>query len=135
MAIRIVGTPAVQRLAFANGMAVTITHFIGFEVFNLIEMVVRIGSLTTGRPGAGVAVLRMEVIVYVAAEAFRTMEPRARADEDAAGKPLRAVVAVGGALVGRCIIIAIGTYRRNSDIDCYLSLRFRCAYRETHCSN
>jgi hypothetical protein len=124
-----------KMLAFANGVAVPITHFVGFEVFNLIEMVVRIGPLTAGWPGAGIAVFRMEVVVYVAMETFGTMEPWACADKDAAGKPLWAVVAVGSALVGRGVIVAIGTYWRDSDIHGYLSLRFWCAYRETHCSN
>ena len=122
-------------LAFANGVAVSITHFIGFEVLDLIQMPVRIGSFTASWLGAAIAVLGMEAIVYMAAETFRTMEPRARANEDAAGKPLRAVVAVGSALIGRDIIIAIGTYRRDSDLDGYLPLRFRCAYRETESGN
>jgi hypothetical protein len=111
-----------EALAFADGVTVPVAHFIGFEVLNLIEMPVRIRTLTTGWPRAVIAVLRMEVIVYVAAETFRTMKPRTRADEDAAGKPLGAVVAVGSAVVGSDVIVTVGTYRRDSDLDGHLTL-------------
>ena len=45
---------------------------------------------------------------------IKTVEPRARADEDAAGKPLRAVVAVRRARVGVVIVVAVGAHRRRA---------------------
>src|SRR5580658_10441886 len=41
------------------------------------------------RRSAVVAVVRVERVVYIAAEVIRTMKPRAYADEDAAGEPFR----------------------------------------------
>jgi hypothetical protein len=122
-------------LAFAHCVAVSIAHFISFEVGNLIETLSRLGFFATGWLGAVIAVLGMEMVIYMAAEAFRTMKPRADSDEDAAGKPFRTVVAVGGAVVGRDVIVAVGTFRRDSDFDGYLSLGLGSRYCETDCGN
>jgi hypothetical protein len=121
-------------LAFADVTA-SVAHFVSFEVLNLIETPSRVGFLATGWPGAVIAVLGMEMVIYVAVEAGRTMKPRASADEDATGKPLWAVVAVGSAFVRRSVIVAVGTFRRNADIDLYLSLCFGSGYHETDCSD
>lgn len=112
-----------------------IAHFIAFEVLNPIEMLIGIGSFTPGWPGALIAMCGMEMVIYVAVEACRAVKPRAGANEDATGKPLRSVVAVGGAVVRRDGIVAVGTIRRNSDVDAYLSLCFGSGYREADCSN
>ena len=116
-------------------MTAAIAHFVAFEVLNLIEMLIGIGLLATGWPGAVIAVLWMEMVIHVAVEAGRAMKPWASTNEDATDKPLRAVIAVGGAIVGRDVIVAVGTYRLNADVDLYLSLRFGSRYRETDCSN
>ena len=93
--------PVERTLLFADDVTASVAHFVAFEVGNLIEMAVWVGSLTSGWHGAVIAVFGMEMVIYVTVEAFRTMKPWARADEDAAGKPLRAVVAVRGAIVRR----------------------------------
>jgi hypothetical protein len=121
-------------LLFAN-MTASIAHFVALEVFDLIEMLIRIGFLTTGWPWAVIAVFWMEVVIYVAVEALWAVKPGSHTDEDATRKPLRAVVAVGGAVVGRDVIVAIGTLRRNPDFDGYLSLGLGSGYRETDCRN
>jgi hypothetical protein len=46
--------------------------------------------------------------------AVKAMEPRPRADEHAANKPLRPVVAVRRTRVRVITIVAVGTYRRRS---------------------
>ena len=112
-----------------------IAHFVSFEVLNLIEMLIRVGFLTASWLGAVIAVLRMEMVIYVAVEACRAVKPRASADEDATGKPLGAVVAVGGAIVGRDVIVTVRTFRRDADVDLYLSLRFGSGYREADCGD
>ena len=116
-------------------MTASVAHFVAFEVLDFVEMLIRIGFLATGWPGAVIAVLRMEVVIYVAVEALRTVKPRARTNEDATGKPLRAVVAVGSAVVWRDVLVAVGTFRRNSDVDRYLRLGFGSGYRKTNCSD
>ena len=113
----------------------SIAHFVAFEVLNLIETLSRFSFLATSRLGAVISMLRMETVIYVAVEAGRAVKPRASADEDAATKPLRAVVAVGGALVGRGVIVTIGTFRRGSDFDAYLSLCFGSGSHEADSSN
>jgi hypothetical protein len=121
-------------LPFADVTA-SIPHFVAFEVFDLIEMLIRIGPLTTGWPGSVVAVLGMEVVIYVAMEACGTMKPGASANEEATGKPFWAVVAVRGAVVGRNVIVAVRAFGRDSDVDLYLSLYFGSRKREADGSN
>ena len=119
-------------LLFADVTA-SVAHFVAFEVLNLIEMFIRIGFFATGWLWAVIAVLGMETVIYVAVEACSAMKPRASANEDAAGKPFWAVVAVGRAVVRRDIIVAVGTFRRDSDFNGYLSLCFGSNYREADC--
>jgi hypothetical protein len=126
---------SVKRMLLFTNVTASITHFIALEVLNLIEMLIGIGSLTTSWLGAAIAMFGMEMIIYVAVEACRAMKPRAGANEDATGKPLRAVVAVGGALVRRDVIVAVGTFGRDADVDLYLSLCFGSGYREADCGN
>ena len=121
-------------LLFTN-VTVSIPHFIALEVLHLIEMLIGIGFLTTSWLGAAIAMFGMEMIIYVAVEAFWAMKPRAGANEDATRKPLRAVVAVGGALVRRDVIVAVGTFGRDADVNLYLSLCFGSGYREADCGN
>ena len=101
--------PDWHQLAFSNCVAVSVAHFVSFEVVDLIETLSRLGLIATGRPWAVIAVLRMEMVIYGAVEACRAVKPRASADEDATGKPLGAVVAVGGAIVGRDVIVTVRT--------------------------
>jgi hypothetical protein len=75
------------------------------------------GFLAAGGHGALVAVVGVEVIVYVATEVLRAVEPGAGTDKDAAREPLRAVVAVGCAGVGRDIIVAVGACGWGTDGD------------------
>ena len=71
--------------AFAPGyVAVPVTNLVSLEVGNLIETILRRGSLTTLRLWASVAVLRMVTVIYVAPEVLRTVKPWASADEDTA---------------------------------------------------
>ena len=106
------------RLLFAaNGVAASITLFVCFEVGDLIETLSRLGLIAAVWLWTGIAVLRVETVIHVAAEAFRAMKPWARANEDAAGKPFRAVVAIRGAVVRRDVVVAIGAFRRDADIE------------------
>ena len=122
-------------MLFLADVTAPIPHFIAFEVVNLIEMLVGIGSFTASGLGAVIAMFGMEMVIYVAVEACRAVKPRASADEDATGKPLGAVVAVGGAIVGRDVIVTVRTFRRDADVDLYLSLRFGSGYREADCGD
>ena len=124
------------RLAFApNCVAASITHFVSFEVGNLIDTLSRLGFRATVWHWAFIAVLRMETVIYVASEVVSAMKPRARANEDATRKPFRTIVALWGAVIRRDVIVTVGTFRRNSDVDAYLSLCFGTSCREADYSN
>jgi hypothetical protein len=71
-----------------------------------------------------VAVIRMEVIVYVTVKVGWTMKPRTSADEDAASKPFWPVISVGGAGIGWDVVVAIGTGRGYPDTDGNLGVGF-----------
>jgi hypothetical protein len=124
-----------HQLAFADHVAVSIAHFVCFEVGNLIETLSRLGLIATGRPWAVIAVLRMETVIYVAMEVGWAVKPWARPNEDTSYKPFRAIVSIGGAVVGRDIVVPVGTHRRNSDLDAYLSLYCGSSQREADYGN
>jgi len=69
----------------------------------------RLGSVAAVWLGTVIAVLWMETVIHVAAETFSAMKPWANANESSAGQSfLAAVVGVGGAFVGRGVIVAVG---------------------------
>jgi hypothetical protein len=110
-------------------VAVAVAHFVAFEVFDVVDGVD--GVLAAGGMRAVVSMIRMEAIVDVAVEAFGSVKPGADADEDAAGEPLRAVVAVGSAVVGWDVVVAVGTVGSGADFDGDLGLGFGSGYGET----
>ena len=92
-------------------VAATIAHFIAVEVLDVAWRMFGCRPLAVPRHRTMIAVVRVEVVVDVAVEVCRTMEPWARADEDAAVEPPRPVIAVRSAGV-RCVIeIAIWANR------------------------
>jgi len=105
----ILNGPRWLSLAFArSNVAAPITHFISFEVGYLIETLSRLGPVADVRHWTFVAVVGMKAVIYVASEVFRTVIPLARANEDAAAKPLRAVVAVGRAGIRSVVVVPVG---------------------------
>jgi hypothetical protein len=124
------------RLAFAFGyVAASIAHFVPLEVCNFVDTLSRFGSIATVWGWAVIAMLRMVAVIHVAVEAFSTVKPRASANEDAPGKPFRAVIAVRGTIVGSGIVVTVGTFRRDSDVDAHLSLCCGSSYRKADSSN
>src|ERR1700728_3094015 len=59
----------------------------------------------------------IKVTIHRAMEAGGAVEPGTGAEEDAAIAPLRTVVAVGGAVVGRIVKVAIRADWRSTDVD------------------
>lgn len=112
-----------------------IADFVSFEIGNSIETLARLRSVPTVWPGTVITMLRMVTVVYIATETFRTMKPRADANEGAASEPLPAVVAVRSALVRRGAVVPVWTLRRDSEFDAYLSLCFGNGCREADSSN
>lgn len=75
-----------------------------------------VGVLTATGKRPAIAEARIVMAIDVAVESLGAVEPRTRADEYAACKPLRPVVAKGSAAIRRVIEISIRTHRRRSDI-------------------
>ena len=65
------------------------------------------------------------MIIHLAAEVIVAVKPWAGPDEDAVGEPVRAIVAVGSAGVGSVVVVAVGAIGGDSNVDAYLSPRFR----------
>lgn len=81
------------------------------------------GTLAAGREGSVIAMPVIKVMIYVAVKMFWPVKPWSGADKNAARKPLRSVVTVWRAVIGRSLVIAIRTYRGLSDADCNLCIR------------
>jgi hypothetical protein len=66
-----------------------------------------------------VAVMRVKAVVDVAVEAVRAMEPGTGSKKHAADKPVRAIVAVGRAVIRSIVEVAIGAagFYSNADTD------------------
>ena len=105
-------------------MTVTIPHFISFEVRDLVETAASLRMIAAGRVRAVITVIGVESVIHMAVEPFGAVKPWAHADEDAARKPVRAVIAVGSAIVRRRVVIAVGADRGYADFDSDLSLHF-----------
>jgi hypothetical protein len=72
------------------------------------------------RKRAVVAIMGIEPVVDVTVKAGMAVEPGTRAYEDAAYKPIRAVVAVGRAVIRRIVEISVGAHGSYADVDANL---------------
>jgi hypothetical protein len=81
-------------------VATSISHFVPFEACNLIDTVLRFGSFASLGQWALIAVIGMEIVVYMALKVGRVMKPLVCTNENAACEPFRAIVAIGGTIVG-----------------------------------
>jgi hypothetical protein len=86
-------------------------------IASLVAVKVIEGSFAASRHGASVAVVRVVAVVHMAVEATRSMKPRTRSKEHAAGKPIRSIVAIGRAVVRGIVIVSIRAYRGGSNVD------------------
>jgi hypothetical protein len=113
-------------------MAAPITHFVSFEIFGWDSML-RGSFLAALWHWTFIAVLRMEIVIYMALEVGRAVKPRAGANKDSAVKPAWAIVAIGSAAVGSGFKVTVGAFRGYADFDGYLGLSFGrvCSKAET----
>jgi hypothetical protein len=117
--------PAAMVIVAAMNVAATIALLVAMKVRGA-EIVGR--ALTTIRYMAVIAMPRIEPVVDRSMEVSRSVEPTARADKDAAPKPLRPIVAIGCAVIRRIVVIAIWAMRlhANSDVDLGFCLGSAC---------
>lgn len=88
-----------------------IPHFVAFEVRNVTRRMRAVRCLPVRRQTAMVAVAWVEMVIDMAMEVPRSMEPRSGANKHAAIEPLRSVVAVGSAVIRGVIVVAVWTHR------------------------
>ena len=98
------------------------------EVLLPAEVPAPVGSLASSWQIAPVTKPRIEVAIYIPAEALRPVKPRSRTEEHPTHKPLRAVIANGCTGIRRVIEVPVGANRRhpNPDVDVDLSCCLRC---------
>jgi hypothetical protein len=91
--------------------------YMALAVASLIAVEVVEALFAASRQRSGIPVVGIIAVVHVAIEATVTVEPRTRPDEDAARKPVRAIVAVWRAVVRRVIKVTVGASRCNAYTD------------------
>ena len=112
-----------------------ITHLISLEMIHVIDPVLRTRVLPTLRNGAMITVLNIKVVIYVAPEVRRAMEPWTSTDKNTAGKPLWTIVPVGRTTIGSVVIVTIRTYRRDANIDADLGICLGRTRQQTQTNN
>jgi hypothetical protein len=100
---------AARIMSCVADVALTVAGFIPLEVLEGLSAV--IGE------GAVVAVTGVIAVIHVPVEAVRAVEPGTGAEEDAADEPVGPIVAVGRAVIGCVVVVAIGADRRSADAD------------------
>jgi hypothetical protein len=105
--------------AMGDYVPATVAHFVPAKV----GVTMSYGVFSALRNMPVVAAVYVVAVVYVTMEAAWSMKPWPCADEDPAAKPLRPIVAIRCAGIGRVIIISVGAYRRRADLHRDLSLR------------
>src|SRR3984957_19129529 len=99
------------------GVASAVARFVAVEVVE--------GLFAALRHWSAVAVMRVVAVVDMAVEVVVAAVPVAGADEDSAVKPVGPVVAVGRAVIGSVVVVAVGADRLHSEAD--VNLGWRCA--------
>ena len=101
-------------MASRADMASAISRFVGVEVIKR--------RFAAARERSVVTVLRVKAIINVAVKTTTTMEPRTRANENPARKPIWSIVPIWSTGVRRVIKVPVGTNGRSSDADRNLGL-------------
>jgi hypothetical protein len=121
---------ALYGLAFdASYVAASIPLFVSFEV-GVINALRWFRFFATGWHRAFIAVLWIEVVVYLAPEIVIAVKPRPSANEDIRAKPFWPVISGRRAVIRNGVIVTVGTVRGYPDLYSGLSLCFGGGYRE-----
>jgi hypothetical protein len=104
-------------------VAASITRLIGREVIEAFGTALRQWTV--------IAVAGIEAVVHVAIEAGMSVEPGTRAEEDAAQKPVGAVVPVGSAVIRRIVEIPVRAHRSDAYVDGNLGRSLRRTAHES----
>lgn len=106
-----------------NLMSVSVSLLVAVEMLDMARGMIVICVLAAVRERAVVPVVRIEVVIYVPVKVGGAMKPGTGANKHAAVEPLRPVVAVGGAVVGRPVVVAVWTPRGGTNVHADTHLR------------
>jgi hypothetical protein len=98
------------------GVPSTVSRFVTMEVVKRRFSARRHRSL--------IAAAWIVAVIDVTVETLGAVEPRTRANENSAHKPVRAVVTVGGTIIRSVVKVTVRTDRRHPDANGNLSRRF-----------
>jgi hypothetical protein len=110
-----------------SGVAYVTLWVAGFVAVEVVE-----GLLVSLGHGACVAVTGVVAVVDVSVESAAAVVPGAGADEDSAGEPVGAVVAIGSAGVGSVVKVSVGAVGSRSDADGDLGRCYEDAADQRH---
>src|ERR1700722_11895263 len=97
-------------------MAASVAFLVALEVSG-VNTLRRFGFFASVWHRALIAVFRVVAVVYLPAKAAGAVKPGPGTDEDACSEPFWPVVAGGRAAVGGCVVVAIGTFGSDANID------------------
>jgi hypothetical protein len=97
-------------------MSMRVVHGLAVE---LSPMIYRMLATRRRRPVIALAIVKM--VVYVAIEVIRPMEPRTSPNKYTTGEPLRTIVSIRCAGIRGFFVVAIGANRRSTDFHRNLS--------------
>jgi hypothetical protein len=103
------GVFAASIMASVAYVALPVPRLVAVEVVELL--------LTAPWQRSVVAVTRVKAVVDVAVKAGTSVEPGTSSDEQPAGKPIGPIVAVGRAVIGYVVEVAVGARWRHSNAD------------------
>ena len=114
------------------GMAMTIAHFVAVKILYVAAISVFVTPMfSTIWIAAAKSIVAVEMIIDMSPEVVWTVVPRSGANEDPVHKPLRSIVSVGCAVIGRVIEIAVRTDGRRADLHSNLGAYSWGGNRET----
>jgi len=108
-------------------MASTIARLVAVEVVEGLFAALRVRSM--------VAVAGVKAVVDMAVEVAGAAEPAAGADEHAVVEPIGPVVAVGRAVVGSVVVVAVGADGLDTEVDGDLGWRYARGAKQGSCEN
>ena len=112
------GVLATRIMAGVAFVALSIPRFVAVEVVEL--------RLAPSRQRSIVAVMRVKPVVHVPIESVRSVEPGTGSKKHPAIKPIRPIVAIGGAVIGRIVEVPIRAHRSHPNADADLCRRQGC---------
>jgi len=81
--------------------------------------------LATRRHWSVISMAIVKVVIHMSIEVIWSVEPGSRSNEHATREPLRSVISIRCAVVGRNFVISVRANRRSADFHCNLSWRTR----------